>query len=90
MVAIVTIGGSPIIEFQILTISRHYCADCYVYSIVIDYHHGMMAHYHHLHHHHQVHHGTPMVGYQTPLVHESGHVSIDDRGYLKVCHSDQI
>jgi hypothetical protein len=87
---IVTIDGLPIVEFQILMILWHYCADCYIYSIMIDYHHGMMVHCHHLHHHHQVHHGTPMVGYPTPLVHESGHVSINDCGYLEVCHSDQI
>jgi hypothetical protein len=90
LVAIVTIDGLPIVEFRILTISRHYCADCYVYLIMINYHHGMMAHCHHLHHHHQIHHGTPMVGYLTPLAHESGHVSSDDCGYLEVCHSDQI
>jgi len=84
------IGGLPMVKFRILTILRHYCADYYIYSIVIDYRRGTMGHCHHLCHHHQDHHSTPMVGYPTQLAHESGHVSIDDRGYLKVCHSDQI
>ena len=29
------IGGLPIVKSQILTILRHYCADYYVYSIVM-------------------------------------------------------
>jgi hypothetical protein len=84
------IGGLPIIESQILMILQHYCADYYVYSIVINYHHGTMGHFHHLRHHHQDHHGTPMVGYPAQMAHELGHISNEDRGYLKVCHSDQI
>ena len=84
------IGSLPIVESQILTILWHYCANYYVYLIVIDYHHEMMGHCHHLRHHHQDHHGTPMVGYLAQLAHESGHVSITNRGYLEVCHSDQI
>jgi hypothetical protein len=87
---IVMIGGLLIVKSQILMILRHYCANCYVYSIVIDYHHGTMGPCHHLHHHHQDHHSTPMVGYPTQLAHESGHVSNNDHGYLEVCHSDQI
>jgi len=35
VVAIVMIGGLPIVKSQILTILWHYCADYYVYSIVM-------------------------------------------------------
>jgi len=87
---IVTISGLPIIKSQNVMIVRHYCADYYVDSTVIDYHHGTMGHCHRLRHHHQDHHGTPMVGYPAQLAHESGHVSITNHGYLEVCHSDQI
>jgi hypothetical protein len=84
-----TIGGLPIVESQNVMIGRHYCADYYIDSTVIDYHHGMMDHCHCLHHHHQDHHGTPMVGYPAQLAHESGHILIECRCCLTGCHFDQ-